>query len=123
MTSEKEKAAKDFAVEFHIEYGNREAEDEVIAEAIYLLERGFLAGWNERDKEVAELKKQLRAVVIQNEGNHRKAVTVDKSGYARAKKAIALLQAENERLVQECQHCGYYSQKKRDKHPEQEAKR
>ena len=48
--SEKEKAAKDFAVEFHIEYGNREAEDEVIAEAIYLLERGFLAGWNERDK-------------------------------------------------------------------------
>ena len=48
--TEKEKAAKDFAVEFHIEYGNREAEDEVIAEAIYLLERGFLAGWNERDK-------------------------------------------------------------------------
>jgi len=50
MQSEKEKAAKDFAVEFHIEYGNREAEDEVIAEAIYLLERGFLAGWDERDK-------------------------------------------------------------------------
>ena len=74
--------------------------------------------WCDRNYRIGNKREVEAAFLAGDKSGYRAASRRGCARYARAKKAIALLQAENERLVQECQRCGYYSQKKRDKHPQ-----